>query len=121
MSTNPVKPIDLMPTNGPCAFDAVLKSLYFVVKKVSIRGGFYKGMGRFVDLNGRSTIWFEVTGNTAEEVLQRSQLYLPPKAGTFKKLIIKRSNFHSGQHCVNLTPTSANPVTCVPISKTHAD
>ena len=95
------KPIAAFPPNRPAQGYAVrLKSMYFEVKQVH---NFAKGVGRFLDHTG-APIWFELTGQTPQDVLTKGRLYLAGKAGTFTNVTVQSSRYYSGGRVINLNP-----------------
>ena len=109
--------IEKWPLNHPSGYHARLKCMYFDSKKFK---NFVKGVGRLVDISSDATLWFEITGNSTGEVTQRALRYLPGRAGTFKNLTIKPSNWHSGGRSVSLNP-GAHGVVFTPMAAAHPD
>ena len=91
-------PIGKWPVQCPKMYHSSLKCVFFDVKEVNPT--FYKGVGRFVDGDSQDCLWFEVTGGSGGEVNTRAQMYGKGKAGTFRKLTIKKSPFYSGGRVV---------------------
>ena len=114
------KPIDKWPvTDAPITrYHSRVKVLYFEAKKLK---SFFKGMGRFVDISpGSPTLWFEVSGNSLNEVVQRARNFSANKAGTARNLTIKPSQWHSGGKVVNMNP-GPRGATFMPMAASHPD
>ena len=83
---------------------------------------FWKAQGRLVDLNSGEGLWFELTGNSLQDVSSKAKNYMKGKAGTYKQLNIKASAFHSGGKCVSLNPGNGNnSVLWSPMATSHPD
>ena len=95
------KPIAALPANLPASGYATrLKSMFFEVKQVH---SFAKGVGRFLDHTG-APIWFELTGQTTQDVLTRGRQYLAGKAGSFTNVTVQTSRYYSGGRVIILIP-----------------
>ena len=106
------------PLNCPSLYHSILKCLFFEIKEVN--STFCKGVGRLVDRDSQECLWFEVTGGSVGEVRTRSQMFFKGKAGTFRKLMIKKSSFYSGGRVVSLNP-GRDGASCVPMPAAHPD
>ena len=116
------KPIGKWAFNVPQSrYHTRLKCVYVDFKQVRT---YWKAQGRFVEIHTGDSIWFELTGNSREDVSTKARNYMKGKAGTFKQLTIKASSFHSGGKCVNLNPVTGNghvaPV-WVPMATAHPE
>ena len=116
------KPIGKWAFNVPQSrYHTRLKCVYVDFKQVRT---FWKAQGRFVEIHTGDGIWFELTGNSRQDVSTKARNYMKGKAGTFKQLTIKPSSFHSGGKCVNLNPATGNghvaPV-WIPMATAHPE
>ena len=100
------KPIGKWVFNVPQSrYHTRLKCLYVDFKQVRT---FWKAQGRFVEIHTGDGIWFELTGNSRQDVSTKARNYVKGKAGTFKQLTIKSSSFYSGGKLLNLNPVTGN-------------
>ena len=96
-----------------------MKCLYFEMKQVK---NFWKAQGRLSDINSGEGLWFEVTGNSRQDVSVKAKNYMKDKAGMYKQLNIKASAFHSGGKVVNLNPGNGhNSVVWSAMATSHPD
>jgi hypothetical protein len=98
-----------------CSF--LLKTRYFHIKPVK---KIFKGCGRWQD-NGHSSLWFEMTGTTKDDVEKKAIKVKTPGAvivGT--NMTIKKAKWWSdGGYYVDLNPKGN--AKCTPIPKSHSD
>ena len=94
--------LDKVPLSRSTVCVFLLKTRYFHVKPVK-NGAFFKGCGRWQD-HGHSSLWFELTGNTEDDVKKKAERVM--KAGTVivgKNLAIKKVKWWSdGGYYVDL-------------------
>ena len=109
--------VDKVVISKTTTYKILLKTQYFHIKPVN---NFFKGCGRWQD-NGHSSLWFEMTGTTADDVKQKAKNVMKKGAvivGT--NMTIKKARWWSdGGYVVDLNQKSN--ARCTPIPSTHSD
>ena len=66
-------------------------------------------------------MWFELSGNDAAQLKERSKLYMKGKAVTLQNPMLKSSAFLSGGKVLALNPTALAKLKVSPIAEAHPD
>ena len=107
--------LDKLPIGKASLHKVRLKCIYVAMKRVK---HFHKAHGRLVDKKGNS-LWFEIAGANATEVMSKSRQVMPGRVFVFKGLSVKTTQWYSGGRIIDLNPRRSGTFT--PIASSHPD